>query len=173
LVIFHLFLAFLLFLEPPNELMMQSKAETVAQYIAGLPEDRQQAISKLSAVIKKHLPKGFKEGMGYGMMGYVVPHALYPAGYHCDPKLPLPFISIASQKNFIALHHMGIYASKDLLDWFVAEYPKHCKYKLDMGKGCIRFKKMEDIPYDLIGELVTRITPERWIEIYEENLKGR
>lgn len=152
---------------------MQSKAETVEEYIAALPEDRQQAINKLRAVIKKHLPKGFKEGIGYNMIGYVVPHTTYPAGYHCDPKLPLPFMNIASQKNFIALHHLGIYGSEELLNWFTNEYPKHARYKLDMGKGCIRFKKLDDIPYDLIGELVSKITPQRWIEIYEENLKNR
>lgn len=152
---------------------MQSKAETVEQYIDELPEERQQAISKLRSVVKKHLPKGFKEGMGYGMISYVVPHTLYPAGYHCDPKLPLPFISIASQKNFIALHHLGIYANPELVAWFTNEYPKHCKYKLDMGKGCIRFKKPEDIPYDLIAALVAKITPQQWIDIYEEQIKNR
>jgi uncharacterized protein YdhG (YjbR/CyaY superfamily) len=152
---------------------MQSKAETVEQYIDELPEERQQAISKLRSVVKKHLPKGFKEGMGYGMISYVVPHTFYPAGYHCDPKLPLPFISIASQKNFIALHHLGIYANPELVAWFTNEYPKHCKYKLDMGKGCIRFKKPEDIPYDLIAALVAKITPQQWIDIYEEQIKNR
>jgi len=152
---------------------MQSKAETIEEYIAGLPEERQQAVSKLRAVINKHLPKGFKEGMGYGMIGYVIPHSTYPAGYHCDPKLPLPFMSIASQKNYIALHHLGLYGNPELLEWFTNEYPKHSKYKLDMGKGCVRFKKPDDIPYGLIGELVAKITPQRWIEIYEENLMNR
>lgn len=152
---------------------MQSKAETVEEYIAGLPEERQQVISKLRAVINKHLPKGFKEGIGYGMIGYVVPQTLYPAGYHCDPKLPLPFMNIASQKNYVALHHLGLYGNPELLEWFTNEYPKHSKYKLDMGKGCVRFKKTDDLPYDLIGELVAKITPQQWIEIYEENLKNR
>ena len=152
---------------------MQSQAQTVEAYIAELPEERREAVTKIRKVLQKHLPKGFKEVMAYGMIGYVVPHSIFPEGYHCNPKLPLPFMNIASQKNFIALHHLGIYGSKDLLDWFVAEYTKHCKTKLDMGKGCIRFKKMNDIPYDLIGELAEKITVEEWIKIYEENLRNR
>ena len=146
---------------------MQSKATTVDAYIDELPEDRKAAIKKLRAVIKKNLPKGFKEGMGYGMIGYVVPHTLYPKGYHCDPKLPLSFISLASQKNFVALYHMGIYANPKLLDWFVGEFPKHSKSKLDMGKSCIRFKKMNDIPYELISELASKMTVQDWIDCYE------
>jgi uncharacterized protein YdhG (YjbR/CyaY superfamily) len=144
---------------------------SVAEYINGLTDDRQVVIKKLQALIKKNLPKGFEEQMSYGMIGYVVPHKIYPGGYHCDPKLPLPFLSIASQKNFIALYHMGMYAKPELLDWFVAEYPKHCKSKLDMGKSCIRFKKMEDIPYDLISELANKMTVQDWISIYEKNYK--
>jgi len=144
---------------------------SVTEYINGLTEDRQVVIKKLQAIIKKNLPKGFEEEMSYGMIGYVVPHKLYPAGYHCDPKLPLPFLSIASQKNFIALYHMGMYAKPELLDWFTSEYPKHCKSKLDMGKSCIRFKKMEDIPYDLISELAKKMTVQDWISIYEKNYK--
>lgn len=122
-------------------------------------------------VVKKNIPKGFQEGMGYGMMGYSVPHRLYPPGYHCTPELPLPFLGFASQKNFVAFYHMGIYADKKLLDWFVKEYPKHCKSKLDMGKSCIRFKKMDDIPYQLIGELVSKMTPAEWIKLYEKRFK--
>lgn len=150
---------------------MQSKAASVQEYVDELPEDRQQAISTLRKTILENLPKGFAEVISYGMIGYVVPHSLYPKGYHCDPKLPLPFINIASQKNFIALHHMGIYFDKDLLDWFVNEYPKHCKTKLDMGKGCVRFKKPEQIPFALIGELASKITVENWIEISENFIK--
>ena len=150
---------------------MQSKALTPEQYLAELPEDRRIAMEKLRKVILKNLPKGYKEIMYYGMIGYVVPHEMYPNGYHCDPKLPLGFMNIASQKNFIALYHMGIYGSKELFDWFVFEYPKHCKSKLDMGKSCIRFKKMEDIPYDLIGELCRKLSVEKWIEMYEKALR--
>ncbi len=138
---------------------MTSDAKTVEEYVDNLPEDRQTAIKKLRKIILTNLPKGFYEEISYGMIGYVVPHAIYPKGYHCNTKLPLPFINVASQKNFIALYHMGIYANKELLDWFVGEYPKHVKRKLDMGKSCIRFKKIEEIPYDLIGELVSKITP--------------
>lgn len=144
---------------------------SVAEYINSLAEDRQVVIKKLQAIIKKNLPKGFEEEMSYGMIGYVVPHKLYPAGYHCDPKLPLPFLSIASQKNFIALYHMGMYAKPELLDWFTSEYPKHCKSKLDMGKSCVRFKKMEEIPYALLEELMKKMTVADWISIYEKNYK--
>lgn len=144
---------------------------TVSEYIQALPEERQVVIKKLQSLFKKNLPKGFEEQMSYGMIGYVVPHKIYPDGYHCDPKLPLPFISMASQKNFIALYHMGVYAVPELHDWFIAEYPKHCKSKLDMGKSCIRFKKMEDIPYDLIAELAKKMTVQDWISCYEKNYK--
>lgn len=150
---------------------MQSKESTPESYIAGLPEDRQQVMNKLRKVIKKNLPKGFKEGMGYGMIGYAVPHTIYPAGYHCDPRLPLPFMSIASQKNFVALYHMGIYADPRLLQWFTDAYAKAVPSKLDMGKSCIRFKKPEQIPYDLIGELVAKVTVADWIATYEKNYK--
>ncbi|AWH85527.1 hypothetical protein HYN59_10575 [Flavobacterium album] len=151
---------------------MQSPAATPDEYIASLPEDRKAAMEKLRGTINKNLPKGFKEGIGYGMLCWSVPHSAYPAGYHCDPKVPLPFLSVASQKNFIAVYHMGVYADKNLHDWFVTEYPNHVKTKLDMGKSCIRFKKPEIIPFALIGELVSKITMQEWIDLYEKNLKG-
>ena len=147
---------------------MQSKATTPEQYLSELPEDRKEAMLKLRNAIKENLPQGFEEVLSYGMLGYVVPHSIYPSGYHCDPKLPLPFINLASQKNFIALYHMGIYANKNLESWFVSEYPKHVKTKLDMGKSCIRFKKMDDIPFDFIGELAAKLSVEDWISIYEK-----
>ena len=150
---------------------MQSKATTPEAYIAEMPEERQKAFNKLRSVIKKNIPKCFKETMGYGMMGYCVPHSLYPAGYHCNPKDPLPFIGIASQKHFIAVYHMGIYADPALLKWFVSAHAKASSKKLDMGKSCIRYKKPDDIPFGLIGELVSKMTPEEWIELYEKNLK--
>lgn len=150
---------------------MQSKAATVDDYISELPEDRQKAISKLRSVIKKNIPKGFKEAMSYGMMGWCVPHSIYPAGYHCNPKDPLPFMGLASQKNFIALYHMGIYADPKLLKWFQDAHAKASLKKLDMGKSCIRYKKPEDIPYDLIGELASKITVDEYINIYETILK--
>ncbi|MEO6613734.1 MAG: DUF1801 domain-containing protein [Chitinophagaceae bacterium] len=150
---------------------MQSKAETVDQYLAELPADRKKAVSELRRVIKKNLPKGFREGMGYGMAGYSVPHSLYPAGYHCDPKLPLPFMGVASQKNFIAVYSMAVYGDPKLLKWFTTEYAKAGVGKLDMGKSCIRFKNPEKIPYKLIGELASKVTPAEWIAIYEKNLK--
>jgi uncharacterized protein YdhG (YjbR/CyaY superfamily) len=152
--------------------IMQSKATTPEQYIKELPSDRKEPMVKLRDTILKNLPKGYKECVSYGMLGYVVPHDLYPAGYHCDPKQPLPFACIASQKNFIALYHMGIYGSPALLKWFVAEYPKHSPSKLDMGKSCIRFKKAEHIPYKLIAELMKKISVNDWIKKYEDNLKN-
>jgi hypothetical protein len=150
---------------------MQIKAASPEEYLEKIPEDRKEAMSKLRSVIKDNLPEGFEETMSYGMIGYVVPHTLYPAGYHCTPELPLPFLNIASQKNFIAVYHMGIYADTDLLDWFVSEFPKHSKLKLDMGKSCIRFKKPEQIPFELIGELASKMTVEEWIAIYESKVK--
>ncbi|MDG1434001.1 MAG: DUF1801 domain-containing protein [Saprospiraceae bacterium] len=151
---------------------MMIKATSVDDYINKLDEDRQRAITKMREVIKKNLPKGFQEVLNYNMPAFVVPHKLYPNGYHCDPKLPLPFISFASQKNFIALYHMGIYANPALHKWLVEEYPKHCKRKLDMGKSCIRFKKIEEIPFGLIAELCKKISPKDWIDLYETHVKN-
>jgi uncharacterized protein YdhG (YjbR/CyaY superfamily) len=150
---------------------MQSKAISPEQYINELPVDRKEVIRKLRQTILENIPSGFEEQMSYGMLGYIVPHSIYPDGYHCSPELPLPFINLASQKNFVALYHSGIYASKELLDWFVAEYPKYVKTKLDMGKSCVRFKNMETIPYELIGKLCTKMTVNEWITLYEKNTK--
>ncbi len=150
---------------------MPSKATAVESYINDLPEERKSAFIELRKVILKNLPKGFSEGISYGMIGYFVPHSIYPNGYHCDPKQPLPFLSMASQKNFIALYHMGIYMNPTLMDWFTAEFAKRVKGKLDMGKSCIRFKKMEQIPFDLIGELVSKMSVDEWITCYEKALK--
>lgn len=150
---------------------MQSKAASPEEYFAQLPEERKEAMDKLRKTIKENLPDGFEEGMNYGMIGYYIPHSSYPDGYHCDPKLPLPFMNLASQKNFVALYHMGIYANPNLMNWFTSEYPKHVKTKLDMGKSCIRFKKMETIPFELIGDLCSKMTPQDWIELYEEQYK--
>jgi len=150
---------------------MKYEASTPEEYIAQLPEERKIVIEKLREVIKNNIPKGFEEGINYNMLGYYVPHSIYPDGYHCEPKLPLPFMNLASQKNSVNLYHSGIYANPEIHDWFVNEYPKHCKRKLDMGKSCIRFKKMDDIPYELIAELCTKISVEDWINIYEKNIK--
>ena len=151
---------------------MQSKAATVDAYLAELPEERQKALSKLRKLIKKNLPKGFKEQMSYGMMGYVVPHSKYPAGYHCKPEDPLPFLNVASQKNFISIYHMGLYGSPELMKWFTTAHAKASPKKLDMGKSCIRYKNPDDIPYELIGELVSKITPDQWIQAYEAAYKN-
>jgi uncharacterized protein YdhG (YjbR/CyaY superfamily) len=146
---------------------MKSNATTVEEYVNTLPDDRKEAIQQLREIILKNLPKGFTETISYGMIGYVVPHSIYPKGYHCDTSLPLPFMNIASQKNFIALYHMGLYSNKELLEWFTNEYPNHSKAKLDMGKSCIRFKKVDQIPYQLIAELTKKITVKDWIALYE------
>jgi len=150
---------------------MQYEAKTVDQYIDLIPEERKGPVEKLRKTLKENLPKGFEEGINYKMIGFYVPHSIYPDGYHCDTKLPLPFANIASQKNFVALYHMGLYADKTLMEWFVSEYPKHCKYKLDMGKSCVRFKKIDDIPYELIAELCKKISVDDWISTYEANIK--
>ena len=152
---------------------MTSKATSVELYINQLPDDRKSAIIKIRNCILKNIPEGFLESISYGMIGYVVPKSIYPNGYHCDTKLPLPFINLASQKNYIALYHMGLYSNKTLLEWFVGEYPKYSKRKLDVGKSCIRFKKMEDIPYDLIAKLTSKITVSQWISLYESHIKKK
>jgi uncharacterized protein YdhG (YjbR/CyaY superfamily) len=144
---------------------------TVTDYIAQVPEDRLEGISTLRETILKNLPAGFEECISYGMVGYVVPHSIYPSGYHCDPKLPLPFMAFANQKNFISFYHMGIYADPSLMDWFTTEFGKRSKAKLDMGKSCIRFKKVDGIPFDLIGELVAKTSVNDWIATYEKNYK--
>jgi uncharacterized protein YdhG (YjbR/CyaY superfamily) len=152
---------------------MPSKVTTIEEYIAGLPAERKKPFEEIRKTIKKNLPKGFKECIAYGMIGYVVPLSTYPAGYHCNPALPLGFMCLASQKNYIALHHMGVYGDPKLLKWFTDEYAKAGVGKLDMGKGCIRFKNMDKIPFKLIGELCGKVTMEEWIKRYEQALRSR
>lgn len=148
---------------------MMYEANSPEEYINQLPEERKAVISELRKVILDNLPQGFEETISYGMISYVVPHTIHPAGYHCNPKEPLPFMSIASQKNFVAVYHMGLYSDKELFNWFVQEYPKYMKTKLDMGKSCIRFKKMDQVPYELIGELSGKITVEEWIALFSKS----
>lgn len=150
---------------------MEAKVKTVANYIDNISENRKDAFLQLRSVILENIPIGFTEIINYGMPSYVVPHSLYKLGYHCDPKLPLPFISIAAQKNFIAIYHMGIYANTSLMTWFTEEYPKHCKRKIDMGKSCIRFKKPDEIPFDLIKQLIKKMSVDEWISLYEQAIK--
>lgn len=150
---------------------MISDAKTVVEYLEQIPDEQKSVVSKLQKTINKNLPKGFKEVMNYGMIGYVVPHSIYPDGYHCDPKLPLPFMGLAAQKNFVAFYHMGIYADPQLLSWFTESYAKLVPTKIDMGKSCLRFKKNSTVPYELIGELVQKMTTEDWINLYEKNYK--
>lgn len=148
---------------------MKADGKTVKEILSNLPADRAEQFNKLHGVIVKNLPKGFQAAISYGGLGYVVPHTIYPPGYHCKPSEPLPFAGLASQKHSINFYHMGIYADPKLLKWFVTEYPKHCKQKLDMGKSCIRFKKLDDIPLKLIGKLMKKMSVKEWIAIYETN----
>ncbi len=150
---------------------MKASGNTVDEILNNLPEDRAEAFNNLHNVIVQNLPKGFEAAISYGGLGYVVPHTVYPAGYHCKPIEPLPFAGLASQKNSINFYHMGIYSDPELLEWFVAEYPKHSKQKLDMGKSCIRFKKFDQIPNELIGELMQKMTVKQWVDLYESKLK--
>lgn len=150
---------------------MKASGNTVDEILKNIPEDRAEAFNKLHNVIVKNLPDGFEAAISYGGLGYVVPHTIYPNGYHCKPIEPLPFAGLASQKNSINFYHMGIYSDPELLDWFVAEYPKHSKLKLDMGKSCIRFKKFDQIPHELIGELMQKMTVKQWVDLYESKLK--
>jgi len=151
---------------------MQSKARTVSEYLAGLPADRRAAVAAVREVFLKNLDKDYEEGMQYGMIGYCVPHRIYPAGYHCDPKQPLPFGGIASQKNHMSLHMMSVYGDSPLKEWFVREWKKTGK-RLDMGKACIRFKKLDDLALGVIGEAIRRVPARKWIEIYEKATVGR
>jgi len=150
---------------------MRYEANTIEEYFEQIPEERKPAMNKLWQTICDNIPEGFAQDFGYNMPGFVIPHSIYPAGYHCEPKQALPFLSIASQKNFIAFYHMGIYANPKLLKWFTENYPKYSKSKLDMGKSCIRFKKIDQIPFELIGQLVSKITVSEWINTYEKNIK--
>lgn len=152
---------------------MKANGTTVEEILTNLPEDRVEPFNKLHKTIVKNLPKGFEAAISYGGLGYVIPHTLYPDGYHCKPSEPLPFAGLASQKGSINFYHMGIYSDPQLLEWFVNEYPKHSKQKLDMGKSCIRFKKLNDIPYDLIGELMTKMSAQDWIDKYESAYKRK
>lgn len=152
---------------------MKIDANSVEDYLNQVPEERSLSFRKLYETISQNLPQGFQEQLSYGMIGWNIPLETYPAGYHCTPNTPLPFINLASQKSFIALYHMGIYAEPDLLNWFVADYPKYCSRKLDRGKSCIRFKKVDDIPFKLIAELCQKITPQDWILLYEREFKKK
>ncbi len=150
---------------------MKTPGSIVQEILANIPEDRKDAFTKLHQTIVENLPIGFEPGISYGMLAYVIPHTLYPAGYHCKPSEPLPFASLASQKNTINFYHMGMYANQSLMDWFVAEYPKYCTQKLDIGKSCIRFKKWDQIPFELMGQLMQKMSADQWIALYESQLK--
>ena len=150
-----------------------SDSITVQEYVENLPDDQKRTVSEIRKAINKNLPKGFKESIGMGMIVWSVPHSSYPAGYHCNPSKPLMLMGLSATKSGVSLHHMGLYGSTSLLKWFQSEWTGHTAKKLDMGKACIRFKKPEDVPLDLIGELSTKLTPQRWVEQYEKGLKAR
>lgn len=153
--------------------MVSSTAPTVSGYLSELPEEKRAVMQSLRSIVQKNIPTGFQECMQYGMISYVVPHSLYPSGYHCDPRQPLPFLSLAAQKNHFAVYHMGMYADPQLLRWFQEAFAARYAYKLDMGKSCIRFKKPDQVPVELIGELAARMSPNDWISLYEGQLKKK
>ncbi|MEJ7624557.1 MAG: DUF1801 domain-containing protein [Pyrinomonadaceae bacterium] len=150
---------------------MHSNARSPEEYVETLPADRQGVIAAMRDAINRAIPRDFEEVISYGMLGWVVPHEVYPAGYHCDSNLPVPFLSLASQKNYISLYHMGLYGDSRLLAWFKEEWPKHSSKKLDMGKACVRFKNPDDVPIALIGELAAQITVAECIDVYERYIK--
>ena len=152
--------------------MTKETIQTPAEYIAQLPADRQKIVEAIANTLSENLPEGFQQVMSYGMIGFVVPHSIFPDGYHCNPKLPLPFINIGSTKAHIALHQMGLYGSTALLDWFQSEWPKHSIKKIDMGKGCVRFKKAEDVPLNLLAELAKKMTVNDWIQTYQTQFRS-
>jgi len=152
---------------------MKANGTTVMDILSNIPSERAEHFNQLHDVIVKNLPNGFEAAISYGGLGYVIPHRLYPAGYHCKPIEPLPFAGISSQKNSINFYHMGMYSDPLLYEWFVTEYPKHSKQKLDIGKSCVRFKKLDDIPFKLIGELMRKMSAQEWINLYESKLKKK
>jgi hypothetical protein len=152
---------------------MKATGTTVMDILSNIPSERAEHFNQLHDVIVKNLPNGFEAAISYGGLGYVIPHTLYPAGYHCKPIEPLPFAGISSQKNSINFYHMGMYSDPSLYEWFVTEYPKHSKKKLDMGKSCVRFKNPDEIPFKLIGELMTKMSAQEWINLYESKLKKK
>lgn len=151
---------------------MKSSAKTVDEYVKSLPPDRREAINTVREVILKNLPKGYEECMSYGMIGYVVPHSIYPKGYHCDPSLPLPYANLASQKNHMALYLMCCYGDPAIYKWFCDSWKKAGK-KLDMGKSCVRFKKLEDVSLDVIGQVIARVPVKNYIARIEQLLGSR
>jgi uncharacterized protein YdhG (YjbR/CyaY superfamily) len=155
-----------------KEGIMKYEIGSVEEYLRKLPEDRRDVVVKLRDLIHAKLPEGFHETISYGMISYVVPHSMYQKGYHVNPEEPLPFLSLASQKNHIALYHFGIYMMPELEAWFRNEYSSRVDTKLDMGKSCLRFRNPKKIPYDLLGELLEKVSVEDYVDLYERSLKG-
>jgi hypothetical protein len=151
---------------------MKSDAKTVTEYLAGLPEDRRAVMAAVRKAILANLPEGYQEAMQYGMIGYSVPHSVYPAGYHCDPRQPLPYAMLGSQKNYMAIYLCNVYGHKETQEWFVTAYKATGK-RLDMGKSCVRFKKLEDLPLDVIGQVIARTPVTKYVAGVEAALSGR
>ncbi|MBC1290284.1 DUF1801 domain-containing protein [Listeria booriae] len=145
---------------------------TIEEYMEDIAPEQKEAFARLMQVVDENIPAGFTKEIQYGMPSYVVPKTRYPDGYHCDTSLSLPFFAIAAQKRHIAVYHMGLSANEPLLSWFQAEYPNHMTTKLNMGKGCIRFTNPKKIPYELIGELASKVTVDEWIHQYETAIKN-
>lgn len=157
---------------PEENAAMQSKAKTVAAYLQSLPTERREAIAAVRKVILDNLDPDFEESMQYGMIGYCVPHRVFPAGYHCDPKLPLPFAGLASQKNYMSLYLMSVYGGSSEEVWLRAAW-KQAGKKLDMGKCCIRFKRLDDLPLDTVAEAFRRVPARAWVAYYQASLDPR
>ena len=150
---------------------MKASGSSVKEILENIPVERKKTFSEIHKTIMDNLPLGFEAGLSYGGLGYIVPHKIYPRGYHCNPKEPLPFAGLANQKHSINFYHLGLYALPELDSWFQNEYLKCCKHKMDRGKSCIRFKHFDDIPLGLIGLLISKISVQEWIRIYEEKTK--
>ncbi len=151
---------------------MTITAKNVAEYIEQIPDNQKELFLSILNIIRKNIPQGFEECINYKMPSWVVPHSLYGSGYHCDPKLPLPFLAVGIQKNSVNLYHMGIYADTELYNWFINEYDNLDLKKLDIGKSCMRFKKIEEFPKNLVGDLIQKTNPTDWINIYEKAFKN-
>jgi hypothetical protein len=151
---------------------MKTAAKTVDEYLQSLPEERRAVVNAVRKVIRANLPEGYAECVQYGMIGYVVPHSIYPAGYHCDPRQPLPIAGLAAQKNYFAMHLMAVYGHPETEQWFRKAYLASGK-KLDMGKACVRFKKVDDLPLEVIGQLIARVPVKAYVARVQKFLQSR
>lgn len=149
---------------------MKFEGKSVEAYLKQIPAEKRLVLESMRQTILDNLPTGFVEQISYGMLGYVVPHIIYPKGYHVNPSLPLPFLNLAAQKNYLALYHMGLYVDNALLQDFKNQFKQLCPYPLDIGKSCIRFKYGQEIPFSLIAALLQKIDVPKWISMYERHI---